>query len=203
MNEVDHITNSSLQVARGITEYGILVVIAAIFLVVTLITIIMFLRWFLKVINKLMNDFTKDLSELLQLTRDQNDKLDIIKEGLTEESMQRFKSIIKLTLSTAMHECNNLVIRILEENHINDREKTKLKIERYVDSIIKELILRIENFKYNNHKVSDFISDQHIQQICECVESEVYNENGYVQKRVFNNLKLIFDSILLNIMSKA
>lgn len=89
MNEIEQVT----QVAKGISEFGILVMIAAFFLLLSAGVMIWNMRSYKSIIEQIMSDFSDKLN-LIQETANKNAQTMIdIAEGLIPETQLRIKNI--------------------------------------------------------------------------------------------------------------
>lgn len=80
-------------VAHGITNYGMMAITAAFFLVLTGLLWVACFRWFKSIIDGMIKGNAKANADLLAETRKQNEMLNDISEGLRPETLLRVKNI--------------------------------------------------------------------------------------------------------------
>ena len=96
MNEVQHVT----EVAKGISDLGLMAVTAAFFLLLSAAMMIAIFRWFKNIINDMIQEQKNGMKDLTEETRKQNDMLQDISEGLRTETQYISLSTTLATSST-------------------------------------------------------------------------------------------------------
>jgi glycine cleavage system protein P-like pyridoxal-binding family len=89
MNEVQHVT----EVAKGISDLGLMAVTAAFFLLLSAAMMIAIFRWFKNIINDMIQEQKNGMKDLTEETRKQNDMLQDISEGLRTETQLRIRNL--------------------------------------------------------------------------------------------------------------
>ena len=89
MNEVSQVT----EVAKNITDYGALVVMGAIYLLLSASMMIAVFKWFKSIITQIMEDNKENLRDVLNETRRQNELLTDLAEGLRPETQHRIRNL--------------------------------------------------------------------------------------------------------------
>ena len=87
------IVNDTLPVAKGISEYGIMIIICAVFLILSSGLMIACFRWFKTVMENIMNDYSERLSDLQETANKSTEAMIDIAEGLIPETQLRIKNI--------------------------------------------------------------------------------------------------------------
>lgn len=87
------IVNDTLPVAKGISEYGIMIIICAVFLILSSGLMIACFRWFKTVMENIMNDYSERLSDLQETANKSTGAMIDIAEGLIPETQLRIKNI--------------------------------------------------------------------------------------------------------------
>ena len=65
--------NDVLKVADGISNFGLAVILSASFIVLSLLMWVAIFQWFKSIINKMIDDNTTSMGELLNETKKQNE----------------------------------------------------------------------------------------------------------------------------------
>ena len=118
----------TLDMAKGISDYGIMIVICAVFLVLASALMVACFKWFKSVIESIMNDYSDRIDRLQETDNKVLEAMVDIAEGLIPETLLRIKSISGVFFDLAVEKVCRLIKKIREENHIVDKEATKTKI---------------------------------------------------------------------------
>lgn len=194
MNEVQSVT----EIAKGISDYGALVIIGAAFIVLSLAMWIAIFKWFKSIINQIIEQNGTATRKILNEIKNQNEMLCDVSEGLRSETQLRLKNITGIAFDLSVEQVCRLIKRIREENHIADKEATRLKIRKQLRIIHDDRNSRFDPFTYRGRCISAFCSDEWIEQVAVIVEGEIYNEQGTNNKRAYTNVKMAYDDIKLD-----
>ena len=194
MNEVQQ----TLDVAKGISEYGIMIIICAVFLILSATLMIACFRWFKTVIENILNDYTKQLSILQETATKNGEALVDIAEGLTSETLLRIKTISGVFFDLAIEKVCRIIKKIREENHIVDKEATREKIHTLLHNLYEDRNSRFDNFRYHGKELSKYSNPEWIDWVAKVVEGEIYNEAGANNGRAYTNVKAVYDNIKLD-----
>ena len=119
-------------IAKGISDWGMMAITAAFFLVLSAGLMIACFKWFKSIINGIINSTAKTMNDLLNETRVQNEMLADISEGLRPETQLRIKNTSSTYFDLSVEKVCRLIKKIREENHIVDRKATVDKIRNLV-----------------------------------------------------------------------
>lgn len=194
MSEVQHVT----EVAKDISDYGIMIVICAVFLLLASGLMITCFRWFKSVIENILNDYSDKLTHLQELATKNGEAMVDIAEGLIPETQLRIKSISGVFFDLAVEKVCRIIKKIREENHIVDKEATKTKIHTLLHNLYEDRNSRFDNFRYRGKRLSEYCSPEWIEWVAKVVESELYNEAGANNGRAYTNVKAVYDNIKLD-----
>lgn len=194
MSEVQHVT----EVAKDISDYGIMIVICAIFLLLASGLMITCFRWFKSVIENILNDYSDKLTHLQELATKNGEAMVDIAEGLIPETQLRIKSISGVFFDLAVEKVCRLIKKIREENHIVDKEATKTKIHTLLHNLYEDRNSRFDNFRYRGKRLSEYCNPDWIEWVAQVIESELYNEAGANNDRAYTNVKAVYDNIKLD-----
>lgn len=191
MNEAQQ----AMEVAKGISDYGMMAVTAAFFLILSSAMMIAIFKWFKSIISQMMQDNKASLQELAKTTNAQNDMLQDISEGLRTETQLRIRNLSGFAFDLSVEQVCRLIKRVREENHIADKEATALKIRKSLQVIHNDRNSRFDPFTYHGRPLSDFCNDDWIENVAKVVENEIYHEDGANNARAYTNVKLAYDDI--------
>lgn len=194
MNEVQAVT----EVAKGIGDFGALVIIGAAFIVLSLIMWVAIFKWFKSIINQIIKQSNADMQEILTETKKQNEMLCDVSEGLRTETQLRLKNLTSIAFDLSVEQVCRLIKRVREENHIADREATRQKIRKQLHIIHDDRNSRFDPFTYRGKCISAFCNEEWIEQVAIIVEGEIYHEQGANNKRAYTNVKMAYDDIKLD-----
>lgn len=200
MNEISQAT----EVAKGISENGLLVMTAAFFLVLSATLMVTCFMWFRSIINKIIGNFSKsievlkeNIQDISETMNDQSAMLADISEGSRQETQMRIKNISNVYFDLAVEKVCRLIKNVREENNIDKKEQTKAKIRARVNNIYEDRNSRFDYFTYRGMKLSKYTNPKWVDWVSEVVEREVYSDainNG----RAYANVKQAYDKIRLD-----
>ena len=88
---MEHV-ESAIGVAKGISEFGIMIMICAVFLVLSASLMIACFKWFKNIIERILKDFSNQLSSLQATATRNGEAMVDIAEGLLPETQLRIKN---------------------------------------------------------------------------------------------------------------
>lgn len=188
-------STTAVNVAKGITDFGMMAITAGFFLVVAGTMLVVFVKWFVKVIDGIIETQRETMRELLNETRNQSEKLEDIREGLSEATMTRIKIVSSLAFDLATAEVCRMVRKIRKENHISDVEGTHGKIRRLVENLHRERDSKFDSFIYRGRRLSCYTSAKWIDEVTEAVSREVYLEDN--PERTLTNVCAVYANVKL------
>lgn len=198
MNEVQQVT----EVAKGISDYGILIMIGAAYLILSISMMVAIFKWFKSIINQLLEDSKQSSKrqqeswkDLLAETRKQNEMLTDLSEGLRTETQLRIRNLSGFAFDLSVEQVCQLIKKINEENHISDKEATREKIRKSLTVMHEDRKSRFDPYTYRGKPLSDYCNSEWIEQVAKVVEAEIYNTDGQNNKRAYTNVKLAYDDI--------
>lgn len=194
MNEIEQVT----QVAKEISEFGILVMIAAFFLLLSAGVMIWNMRSYKSIIEQIMSDFSDKLN-LIQETANKNAQTMIdIAEGLIPETQLRIKNISGVFFDLSVERVCRIIKRVRQENHIVDKEATRTKIRTLLTNLFEDRNSKLDTFTYRGKKLSEYSNLDWIEWVAQVVENEIYNEAGENNGRTYSNVCMVYEKIKLD-----
>lgn len=190
MNEVQQVT----EIAKGISDYGLMAVTAAFFLLLSAAMMIAIFRWFKSMINRMLEQ-QECLRQLLDILQDNNAAIKNLAERLEPETQMRIRNLMGFAFDLTVEQVCRLIKRVRKENHIIDHEATAEKIRKSLKVIHEDRNSRFDPFTYNGKPLSDFCAPEWVEDVAKVVESEIYNADGENNARAYTNVKLAYDNI--------
>ncbi|WP_418702374.1 hypothetical protein [Bacteroides sp.] len=191
-------TTEALQVAKGISDYGIMIIICAVFLILASGLMIACFRWFRTVITNIMTDYSAQLKTLQETATRNGEAMIDIAEGLIPETQMRVKTISGAFFDMSVEKVCRLIKRIREENHIANEEATKTKIRTLLHNMYEDRNSRFDYFRYRGKKLSEYCNPEWVEWVSKVIEGEIYNEAGINNDRAYTNVKVVYDNIKLD-----
>lgn len=191
MNNITDVTT----VAHGISDFGMMAVTAAFFLILSAAMMVAIFKWFKAIIEQMMQDNKDSLQELAKTTNAQNDMLQDISEGLKTETLLRIRNLTGFAFDLSIEQVCRLIKRVRQENHIIDHEATAAKIRKSLMVIHNDRNSRFDPFTYRGKPISDYCVIEWVEDVAKVVEGEIYNADGANNARAYTNVKLAYDNI--------
>ena len=198
MTDVQSVT----EVARGISEYGMMAITTGFYLLLSAAMMITIFKWFKSIINKMLEDYKTSADKqqdcwqtLLTETQKQNEKLNVLLEGLRPETQLRIRNLTGFAFDLAVEQVCRIIKKVREENHIVDHAATAKKIRQLLKNIHEDRNSRFDTFTYNGDKLSVYCDERWIEDVAVVIENEIYNEGGPNHGRAYTNVKMAYDNI--------
>jgi hypothetical protein len=185
------------EVAKSITDYGMLAVSAAFFLILTALLWVACFKWFKSIISDMITKNSNTMSELLTETRTQNEMLADISEGLRPETQLRVKNTANTYFDLAVERVLRIIRKVKKENHIANRENTVKKIRTLLENLHEDRNSRFDNYTYRGKPLTAYTNTDWIAWVQEVVNTEVYNENEN-EERTNTNVQAVYERIKLD-----
>ncbi len=189
--------NETLDVAKGISDYGIMIIICAVFLMLASGLMVACFRWFKSSLDDLISSL-KQIEELNGLLREEQKIMRPIAERLMPETRLRLEDMSEAFFDLAIERVCRLIKKIREENHIANQEATRKKIRTLLTNLYEDRNSRFDNFRYRGKSLSEYCNPQWIEWVAQVVENELYNEAGANNGRAYTNVKAVYENIKLD-----
>lgn len=188
----------TLEVAKGISDYGIMIIICAVFLMLSSGLMIACFKWFKSVISNIMTDYSEKLAKLQETANKNGEAMIDIAEGLMPETQLRIKNISGVFFDYAVEKVCRLIKKVREENHIANKEATQTKIRTLLRNLYEDRNSKFDNFRYRGKKLSEYCNPEWIEWVAKVMEGELYHEDGANNGRAYTNVKAVYDNIKLD-----
>ena len=195
-------TSDVVGVAKGISDFGMMAIAAAFFVVLAAALMISCFQWFKHLLNGMVENNNKNMADLLAETRAQNAALTDIAEGLRPETQLRIRNLTGFAFDLSIEKVLSLIKRVRTENHIVDHEATSLKIRKSLRVIHDDRNSKFDTFTYKGKPLSSYCDEEWIEQVANVVESEIYHVDGENNARAFSNVNLAYENIKTEFYAK-
>lgn len=194
MNE----TKAALEVAESISNFGMMAVAAAFFVILAIVIMVMFVKWFKDIINNIMTTNQNMLTKLDAQLKETNDVMKSIAEGLRPETLLRVQTTSEMAFQLAQFRLLEIIETVRTENHIINREATEAKIEKLVLNLHEEMNGKFEYYSYRGKKLASYTSQQWVEWMKQGVINEIYSDQERNEDRTHTNVSAIFKRIALD-----
>lgn len=198
------VVNAAFQTSKGISDFGMMAITAGFFLVLSALLMVACFRWFMNMVNQLMTsqteinqDYKDTMRQLLEETRAQNERLNVLSESLMPETQLRIKTLSNVFFDLSVEKVCRIIKKVCEENHISDKEATARKIRTLLTNIHEDRNSKLDCFSYRGNRLSEYTERKWIEQVAKAVEAEIYNENGANNGRAYTNVESVYANIRL------
>lgn len=198
------VVNAAIQTGKGISDFGMMAITAGFFLVLSALLMVACFRWFMNMVNQLMTsqkeinqDYKDTMRQLLEETRAQNERLNVLSESLMPETQLRIKTLSNVFFDLSVEKVCRIIKKVREENHISDKEATARKIRTLLTNIHEDRNSKLDCFSYRGNRLSEYTERKWIEQVAKAVEAEIYNENGANNGRTYTNVESVYANIRL------
>lgn len=193
-----------IQVAKGISELGMLVMAGAFFLVLSATMMAVVVKLFSKMINNTMEENKATQNKLIEAINEQSAQLVDVAEGLREKTLNEIKIVSGALFDNGKSEIIKIIKTIRQENHIANKKATIAKIRKMVINVHENRNSKFDAFKFRGKSLASYTSPEWIEQLSQVVEQEVYSDsanNGRADTNITNiteSMKLDFYHNLIN-----
>lgn len=194
--------NALTQAAESISNFGVLAVIAAMYLLLSGAMLLACFKWFKNIINSIIDKNEHMMNQLVKETQAQNKTLMDISESLRPTDLMQIQYIINTSFEAYVHRVCRLITDIKEENNIKDKEATKNKIHLRVSNLFKQRKRDYDIFSFGGHKLSEYMDTEWVDKISDIVEKEIYHEMGENPERTYGMVKSAYEEIKGDFYSK-
>lgn len=161
---VNKVTDSSIRIAQAVNDFGALRVAFGVFMIFIIIIVILFI-WQIFVLSGKLNTIYGAAVKTTEY-------FETSVEGDIGPSQAQV--IVRRNFNSLSQAIKYYILRIRLENHIDDRDRIKTKIDRLVRNEFSELTTYLSNFKCNERVLSFIVEDDDIQMVEDFILEQVY-----------------------------
>lgn len=190
---VNKVTDSSIRIAQAANDFGALRVAFGVFMIFIIIIVILFV-WQIFVLSGKLNII---YGAAIKTT----EYFETSAEGDIGPSQAQV--IVRRNFNSLSQAIKYYILRIRLENHIDDKDKIKVKIDRLVRNEFSELTTYLSNFKCNKKVLSFIVEDDDIQMVEDFIFEQVYiPKNDFTISNMDQSTSIFINGLKLSYIKK-
>ena len=190
---VNKVTDSSIRIAQAANDFGALRVVFGVFMIFIIIIVILFI-WQIFVLSGKLNTIYGAAVKTIEY-------FETSAEGDIGPSQAQV--IVRRNFNSLSQAIKYYILRIRLENHIDDKNKIKVKIDRLVRNEFSELTTYLSNFKCNKKVLSFIIEDDDIQMVEDFIFEQVYiPKNDFTISNMDQSTSIFINGLKLSYIKK-
>ena len=190
---VNKVTDSSIRIAQAANDFGALRVAFGVFMIFIIIIVILFI-WQIFVLSGKLNTIYGAAVKTTEY-------FETSAEGDIGPSQAQV--IVRRNFNSLSQAIKYYILRIRLENHIDDKDKIKVKIDRLVRNEFSELTTYLSNFKCNERVLSFIVEDDDIQMIEDFIFEQVYiPKNDFTISNMDQSTSIFINGLKLSYIKK-
>lgn len=190
---VNKVTDSSIRIAQAANDFGALRVAFGVFMIFIIIIVILFI-WQIFVLSGKLNTIYGAAVKTTEY-------FETSAEGDIGPSQAQV--IVRRNFNSLSQAIKYYILRIRLENHIDDKNKIKVKIDRLVRNEFSELTTYLSNFKCNKKVLSFKVEDDDIQMVEDFIFEQVYiPKNDFTISNMDQSTSIFINGLKLSYIKK-
>lgn len=190
---VNKVTDSSIRIAQAANDFGALRVAFGVFMIFIIIIVILFI-WQIFVLSGKLNTIYGAAVKTTEY-------FETSAEGDIGPSQAQV--IVRRNFNSLSQAIKYYILRIRLENHIDDKDKIKVKIDRLVRNEFSELTTYLSNFKCNKKVLSFIVEDDDIQMIEDFIFEQIYiPKNDFTISNMDQSTSIFINGLKLSYIKK-
>ena len=190
---VNKVTDSSIRIAQAANDFGALRVAFGVFMIFIIIIVILFI-WQIFVLSGKLNTIYGAAVKTTEY-------FETSAEGDIGPSQAQV--IVRRNFNSLSQAIKYYILRIRLENHIDDKNKIKIKIDRLVRNEFSELTTYLSNFKCNEKVLSFIVEDDDIQMVEDFIFEQVYiPKNDFTISNMDQSTSIFINGLKLSYIKK-
>ena len=190
---VNKVTDSSIRIAQAANDFGALRVAFGVFMIFIIIIVILFI-WQIFVLSGKLNTIYGAAVKTTEY-------FETSAEGDIGPSQAQI--IVRRNFNSLSQAIKYYILRIRLENHIDDKDKIKVKIDRLVRNEFSELTTYLSSFKCNKKVLSFIVEDDDIQMIEDFIFEQVYiPKNDFTISNMDQSTSIFINGLKLSYIKK-
>lgn len=190
---VNKVTDSSIRIAQAANDFGALRVAFGVFMIFITIIVILFI-WQILVLSGKLNTIYGAAVKTTEY-------FETSAEGDVGPSQAQV--IVRRNFNSLSQAIKYYILRIRLENHIDDKNKIKVKIDRLVRNEFSELTTYLSNFKCNEKVLSFIVEDDDIQMVEDFIFEQVYiPKNDFTISNMDQSTSIFINGLKLSYIKK-
>lgn len=205
----------ALDTAKGITDFGMLAMTGAFFLVLSGLMWVAVFRWFKGIIDNVLLREAERSDELLEAVRGLErtmvgvqdavhtmhdamiESIEDISGQLAPETLLRVKNFSNVHFDLSAERVCRIIEKVREENHIADKEATRTKIGTLLKNLHDDRNTRFDTFRYRGKLLSYYVNPLWVDWVSAVVEREIYaSKISHARERT--NVEAVYERIKID-----
>lgn len=189
---VNKVTDSSIRIAQAANDFGALRVAFGVFMIFIIIIVILFI-WQIFVLSGKLNTIYGAAVKTTEY-------FETSAEGDIGPSQAQV--IVRRNFNSLSQAIKYYILRIRLENHIDDKNKIKVKIDRLVRNEFSELTTYLSNFKCNKKVLSFIVEDDDIQMVEDFILNRYIYQNDFTISNMDQSTSIFINGLKLSYIKK-
>lgn len=190
---VNKVTDSSIRIAQAANDFGALRVAFGVFMIFIIIIVILFIWQIFVLFGKLNTIYGAAVKT--------TEYFETSAEGDVGPSQAQV--IVRRNFNSLSQAIKYYILRIRLENHIDDKNKIKVKIDRLVRNEFSELTTYLSNFKCNKKVLSFIVEEDDIQMVEDFIFEQVYiPKNDFTISNMDQSTSIFINGLKLSYIKK-
>lgn len=190
---VNKVTDSSIRIAQAANDFGALRVAFGVFMIFIIIIVILFI-WQIFVLSGKLNTIYGAAVKTTEY-------FETSAEGDIGPSQAQV--IVRRNFNSLSQAIKYYILRIRLENHIDDKNKIKVKIDRLVRNEFSELTTYLSSFKCNKKVLSFIVEEDDIQMVEDFIFEQVYiPKNDFTISNMDQSTSIFINGLKLSYIKK-
>lgn len=190
---VNKVTDSSIRIAQAANDFGALRVAFGVFMIFIIIIVILFI-WQIFVLSGKLNTIYGAAVKTTEY-------FETSVEGDIGPSQAQV--IVRRNFNSLSQAIKYYILRIRLENHIDDKNKIEVKIDRLVRNEFSELTTYLSNFKCNEKVLSFIVENDDIQMVKDFIFEQVYiAKNDFTISNMDQSTSIFINGLKLSYIKK-
>lgn len=190
---VNKVTDSSIRIAQAANDFGALRVAFGVFMIFIIIIVILFI-WQIFVLSGKLNTIYGAAVKTTEY-------FETSAKGDIDPSQAQV--IVRRNFNSLSQAIKYYILRIRLENHIDDKNKIKVKIDGLVRNEFSELTTYLSNFKCNEKVLSFIVEDDDIQMVEDFIFEQVYiPKNDFTISNMDQSTSIFINGLKLSYIKK-
>ena len=190
---VNKVTDSSIRIAQAANDFGALRVAFGVFMIFIIIIVILFI-WQIFVLSGKLNTIYGAAVKTTEY-------FETSAEGDIGPSQAQV--IVRRNFNSLSQAIKYYILRIRLENHIDDKDKIKVKIDRLVRNEFSELTTYLSYFKGNKKVLRFIVEDDDNQMVEDFIFEQVYiPKNDFTISNMDQSTSIFINGLKLSYIKK-
>lgn len=185
--------SQGLDVAKGVSEYGFMVVVSGFFILLCSVILFTIVKRYMKMTDENMKGSVKMMQSIADTLTSVARKIDDISEAEAEKNLTQIKTIAMMAKKYDVEFTMNMIRRIRTDNHLNEKEKLAAKVSALCKNLAMQRGDELSLFMYRGKPLDEYMPQSWHFQIEKTMLADLDMEESY--SRTYSNMRNAFDSV--------